>query len=316
MINNEKTLYNLDRYFGDKKPVTADIFLTDFCNNKCPYCTYARYGERNGNYMSFKDFLIYSKILIENGVKGFILTGGGEPTINPDFDKITNWLETNNIEYGINTNFNVLKFIKPKYLKISLDAYDRPSYIERRGVDKYDTVMNNIKEYLKWKKENNVTTSIGVQIVVDTLDHAIKFYDEVKGLDVNYMNFRPIESTQGKYYKSEKEQFEKLKILYWLNTIKKTDPRVCINYKWEETETVFDKCYANFLQIALNERGQVMYCCHKPYEIIGHITDKDIWAKRLEATTNISMCDVPCRLTAPNSLIKKLEKGCTESNFI
>mgnify|MGYP003293632252 CR=1 FL=1 len=34
------------------------------------------------------------------------------------------WLEENNIPYGINTNFNIFKYCNPNYLKISLDGYD------------------------------------------------------------------------------------------------------------------------------------------------------------------------------------------------
>ena len=89
------------------------------------------------DYMSFEKFQIYTNILLKNGIKGIILTGGGEPTLNPDFDKITKWLEENHIPYGINTNFNIFKACKPKYLKISLDAYDEESYFKIRGVHTY-----------------------------------------------------------------------------------------------------------------------------------------------------------------------------------
>ena len=113
-------IYNLDNIVS-RKPITADIFLNSACNNNCPYCTYARYKQRSSTYMTFEGFKNNINILLANGVKGVILTGGGEPTISPDFDKITDFLEQNSIPYGINTNFNVLKLIKPHYLKISLD---------------------------------------------------------------------------------------------------------------------------------------------------------------------------------------------------
>ena len=82
--------------------------------------------------MNYDDFVKYVQILLNLGVKGIILTGGGEPTLNPDFDKIAAYLEENKIPYGINTNFNVLKKIAPKYLKISLDASNADEYAEVR----------------------------------------------------------------------------------------------------------------------------------------------------------------------------------------
>ena len=59
-----------------------------------------------------------------------------------------------------------------------------------------------------------------------------------------------------------------------------------------------------------------MYCCHKPYQIIGNIMDNDILQKKAEAVTDMKMCDIPCRLTAPNKLIKQIQQVTTHSNFI
>ena len=308
-------IYSMDNILS-RKPITADIFLNSACNNKCPYCTYARYKQRCSTYMTFEAFKDNINILLANGVKGVILTGGGEPTISPDFDKITNFLEQNSIPYGINTNFNVFKAIKPNYLKISLDGYDRESYQKARGVDKYDTVIENIKRYILFKQVNKLKTSIGLQTVATNVEDVQKFYEAHKGLHVDYFNIRPMESTCGEYYDSNETLSKRLKILEYLQDIQEKDKRVCINYKWHEIWTQFDKCYANFSQIAINENSEVMYCCHKPYEIIGKLTDIDIWEKRERFQTNMQMCDVPCRLTAPNNFIQSLQDVPHDAAFI
>ena len=308
-------IYSMDNILS-RKPITADIFLNSACNNKCPYCTYARYKQRDRLYMTFESFKNNINILLANGVKGVILTGGGEPTISPDFDKITNFLEQNSIPYGINTNFNVFKAIKPNYLKISLDGYDRESYQKARGVDKYDTVIENIKRYILFKQVNKLKTSIGLQTVATNVEDVQKFYEAHKGLHVDYFNIRPMESTCGEYYDSNETLSKRLKILEYLQDIQEKDKRVCINYKWHEIWTQFDKCYANFSQIAINENSEVMYCCHKPYEIIGKLTDIDIWEKRERFQTNMQMCDVPCRLTAPNNFIQSLQDAPSDAAFI
>ena len=308
-------IYSMDNILS-RKPITADIFLNSACNNKCPYCTYARYKQRCSTYMTFESFKNNINILLANGVKGMILTGGGEPTISPDFDKITNFLEQNSIPYGINTNFNVFKAIKPNYLKISLDGYDRESYQKARGVDKYDTVIENIKRYILFKQVNKLKTSIGLQTVATNVEDVQKFYEAHKGLHVDYFNIRPMESTCGEYYDSNETLSKRLKILEYLQDIQEKDKRVCINYKWHEIWTQFDKCYANFSQIAINENSEVMYCCHKPYEIIGKLTDIDIWEKREKFQTNMQMCDVPCRLTAPNNFIQSLQDVPHDAAFI
>ena len=284
----------------DKRPITADIFLNDYCNNKCPWCTYARYGERNGQYMTIHDFITYSDILRQNGIKGFILTGGGEPTICKDFDAITNYLESNNLMYGINTNFNIYKEISPKYLKVSLDGWDEDSYEAQRGVRRYKETLENLKRYLNFRCKGK--TSVGIQMIATSISDIDKFYEAHKTLDVDYMNFRPMESTLHEYYNKHSER----DILNKLYDLQRSDSRVIVNYKWNYLRTEFERCYAHFAQIALNQRGEVMYCCHKPYEIIGHITDNDIWQKFNVAQTNMCMCDVPCRLSGPNKLYKDI----------
>ena len=75
-ITGEKMLSHIDRIAGEKKPITADIFLTNYCNNRCPYCTYGRWELDTGaQAMRYEDFITYAKRLAVMGVQGFILTG-------------------------------------------------------------------------------------------------------------------------------------------------------------------------------------------------------------------------------------------------
>lgn len=310
-ISANKLFYNCASV-ANRTPITADIFLNDYCNNRCPYCTYARFGERQGEYMKFEDFTRYVRILQGWGVKGFILTGGGEPTISKDFDRITAWLDEQGIDYGINTNFNVLKLIRPRYLKVSLDGWDEDSYEASRGVRRYQQTVENIQKYLEWKEANGVQTSVGVQQVVTSPEQAIKFYEANKHLKVNYFNMRPVESTMHSYYNEHSEA----EILRTLEELHEKDSRVTINYKWYSLRDCFSKCYAHFAQVAMNQRGELIYCCHKPYEVIGHIEDEGIREKYATAKTNMSMCDVPCRLTAPNQLMRDMEENGKDVSFI
>lgn len=316
-ITNNKLLNYLDRLNGDYRPITADVFITNFCNNLCPYCTYRRWElDSEAISMSFEDFKKYIDILISLGVQGIILTGGGEPTLNKDFNKITKYLEENNIHYGINTNFNELRFFNPDYLKVSLDGYDEESYKKLRGVEKYYQTRDNIKKYLDWKKTQTKKTSVGIQKIITNNSDILKFYEANKDLEVDYIVFRPIESTLGQYYKDKKNYDTVPEAIRTINYLSKIDNRVLLNYKWEEITTKFDKCYAHWSQIALNEKGEVIYCCHKPYEIIGHITEKNILEKYHRSATDISKCDVPCRLTAPNKLVKSINTNPINKEFI
>lgn len=310
-------LRHLDRVLGNHAPITADIFLTNYCNNKCPYCTYGRWELDAGAYaMKYEEFVTYADRLRSLGVEGMILTGGGEPTLNPDFDKITEYLEENGISYGINTNFNNIRFFAPNYLKVSLDGYDEESYKAKRGVQKYAQVRENIKTYAEWKKKHSPSTILGIQTVATNVDDVKKFYEANRDLDVDYIVIRPIESTGGNYYRSSGKQSEALSIIEAVKAIHLTDERVSLNFKWNLLDEREDSCLAQWAQIALNERGEVMYCCHKPYEIVGHVMDDDILEKKAAFMTDMSMCDVPCRMTAPNMLIGQMGNYTRDDCFI
>lgn len=49
---------------------------------------------------------------------------------------------------------------------------------------------------------------------------------------------------------------------------------------------------------------------------MGKILDKDILGKKRKAKTDISMCDVPCRLSAPNAFMEQAEKERKDVWFI
>ena len=316
-IAGDKMLSHVGRLAGDQRPITADIFLTNYCNNNCPYCTYKRWDLEGGAYsMSYEEFIQYAERLLDLGVEGFILTGGGEPTVCRDFKAIAAWLEEKGLHYGINTNFNKLVYIRPDYLKVSLDGWDEDSYERSRGVRKYEVVRQNIQKYSAWKKEHSPKTSLGIQCVVDSVEQALKFYEANCDLDVDYIVFRPKESTGGKEYRGIEGMALAKSVTYAISKLAEKDSRVVLNFKWNMLGVQEKTCVAQWAQIAVNERGEVMYCCHKPYQVVGHILDDDILKKKAEAGTNMATCDIPCRMTAPNSLAAKTLAERKDAYFI
>lgn len=316
-IAGDKMLSHLDRVAGEHLPITADIFLTNYCNNRCPYCTYRRWDLGDEAYsMTLQDFQRYAVRLLRLGVKGFILTGGGEPTIAPDFLQIARWLESGGVRYGVNSNFNTLFLFSPDYLKVSLDGWDEDSYERARGVRAYQRTRENVAAYATWKKEKSPLTSLGIQMVATSVEAVRRFYDANADLDVDYIVFRPKESTGGKDYGTPEAMAEALEIIEAVKELQRADERVTLNFKWELLGKTFGRCSASWAQIAVNERGQVMYCCHKPYQTVGHIFDPDILEKKEAAATDMSACDVPCRMTAPNIFMDQVTARRDNSCFI
>ena len=147
-------------------------------------------------------------------------------------------------------------------------------------------------------------------------DDVYKFYKANCDLDVDYMSFRPIESTGGIAYLDEYSDGHIKEIVYTIEELAKKDSRVKLNFKWNMIDEQESTCTAQWAQIAVNEHGQVMYCCHKPYEIIGHVMDRDILEIKEKVRTDMARCDIPCRMTAPNKFMAQMEKDRKDQYFI
>lgn len=296
MIRANKLEQYAERCEKKDRPITAEIFLTDYCNLKCGYC---RYSNNSGKYMSFIDFTAYVSRLIQMGVRGVILTGGGEPTINPEFEEITAWLERNEIPYGINTNLVRGVFCKPNFIKVSIDAGSRERYKEIRGKDALENVLRHLRDFIEYKKQSGSNTTIGVQCVAS---HSLKdvktFYDAVKGMDVDYIYIRPIEAQERSGL-----SLEEIKAV-----LPADDERIVYSFKWGLLEYRPSWCVANWSVITVDVHGNVPYCCHRPSEIVGNVLDLNIMQKKLEHHVDMRKCERPCRLSGANKYLEETER--------
>lgn len=292
MIDANKLSGFIERVEGDHRPVTADIFLTDYCNNHCGYC---RFAHKTGKYIDYDSFAVLLPRLRELGVKGIILTGGGEPTIDPDFKRICDLLEAEGVTYGINTNFNVLHYVAPAFLKISIDEGERGAYKTARGVDALDRVLDNIRKYTDWKGRNGIKTRVGVQCVTANTEQVMRFYAAVRGLDVTYIQFRPIEVREG--------QRDYSAICAAVDSLAAKDDRVTKSFKYGFATWRPDTCYAHWSAICVTPDLRVLYCCARPDEVVGSIFDDDILDRLAAYRPDMSLCETPCRLTGANAYV-------------
>lgn len=295
MIRQNKLAGFVERLSGDFRPITADVFLTDFCNAKCGYC---RYNHETGKYIKFDDFKKYVNRLMSIGVRGVILTGGGEPTINPDFEQITTWLEANHIPFGINTNLIKKIECNPVFLKVSVDAGNRDRYKATRGVDKLDDVLNNLQKFITFKSKNAYKTRIGVQCVAINKDDVLSFYESVMPLNVDYIYIRPLEQVGG-------HNISEIDVKQWLKDI--DDQRLTISFKFGLRDYHPMSCLANWSIITVNCDGNVPYCCHFPNNIVGNIMDEDILSKKASYCVDMRKCETPCRLSGANYYLEMTE---------
>jgi hypothetical protein len=105
--NATKLLKHLDKLQKIQKgdppsPIMAHISLTNACNLTCSFCCFANrdLSERLPKERVFKALDSFKKI----GILGIEFTGGGEPSIHPDFKEIVIYAKDLGFNLGICTN--------------------------------------------------------------------------------------------------------------------------------------------------------------------------------------------------------------------
>jgi len=125
---------------GHTRPIHVQIVPTNHCNQRCNFCAYRSHG-----YSSSEDFHQQSQIpadvlwrLVDGcqvlGVRAVEITGGGEPTVRPDFAELCQRLQVAKLHYAAVTNgvlavgSTLAALQGAAWVRFSLDAAEDATY--------------------------------------------------------------------------------------------------------------------------------------------------------------------------------------------
>ena len=131
------------------------LYLTERCNSRCVTCDYWRHGRADMTFNAVQRLLPNLARLDTRAV----LLSGGEPLLNPDWERIAHalrdrglkvWLLTSGLSLGkyARRAANVFDAIT-----VSLDGTDRQTYQAIRGLDAFDKVCEGIRAAKKFYRE-------------------------------------------------------------------------------------------------------------------------------------------------------------------
>ena len=140
------------------------------CDLACPGCISG--DLLNNKSLNFSDYTILdiAKQIIDLGVKGVVLIGGGEPLLPKVMGEVIKLFGQNDVHIGITTNGTMIgRYLNEiseyvNWTRVSVDAssdemfkYLRPN---RGGKSKFKLVIDNKKMLVKLKKKNSVGFSL------------------------------------------------------------------------------------------------------------------------------------------------------------
>lgn len=155
-------------------PVTVDIALTRACNYGCHFC-YAMLQENDRKIIDRNVIYRFLDDAADVGVRGISLVGDGESTISPVFvDTIVRGGELGIsmacASNGLTLAGKRMEAVLPHltYLRINFSAGEPKRYAEIMGVKEawFHRVCQNIRDMVRFKKENGLDVTIGMQMVV------------------------------------------------------------------------------------------------------------------------------------------------------
>lgn len=328
-------------------PIYVEISPYGGCNHRCTFCglDYMGYANIGLEYSTLKNALTN---MAENGVKSVMFAGEGEPLLFKDLDLIIEHCSKVGIDSSLTTNFvplnkkNIEKVMEnSSWVKISLNAGTAETYAEihqTKEVD-FERVMNNIKYAMEYKRQNNLSCTLGVQTLLlpENKDEMLLLAQTCKELGVDYMVVKPysqhLYSETTKYadidYSKmmdigndlEKLNDDKFHVVFRANTMK----------KYVEKKQSYDKCHSTpffWGYIAADGKvfgcsaylGEDKFCYGNIYEnTFQEIWESDKRKKSYEYIKNeldIKNCRVNCRMDEVNRYLWSLKNPNPHVNFI
>lgn len=164
--SNEYHPFNPNKHFSQiyrwkefgNAPASISLDPSNVCQLNCEWCNSAYIKQQNPKMIS-KDALLeivdlltdFSDLTFKK-VEAVCIAGGGEPLINPHTQDFIDKCKEKGIQTGVITNgINLPQFdlSSCEWVGISVDSGCRETYKKLKGMDKFDEVINNIKNLVK-----------------------------------------------------------------------------------------------------------------------------------------------------------------------
>lgn len=235
-------------------PSMLEIQLTNGCNLNCKFCNSKARNKQDT--LDLSTLIKFIAQVSKHGLKAVTLEGGGEPSLYDNLAELVLYLRKLDIQCGIITNgTNKLSDVvceNLQYIRVSLDSYDTSSYLNIKGRDYFDNVIDNIKYYSHFQD-----LVLGVSYIVeDSSEQTIKNAHSIIPIIDDYVDYIQYKAEESKANLINIDNFkfnsEKIAV-YTSNCIEDTK----LGYVYDD---YCKGCYTNQLTSTILANGDVLFC--------------------------------------------------------
>lgn len=256
-------------------------------------------------------------------------TGGGEPTLHPDFTEIIEHAYILGIPQGIYTHgghitreLAISLKTTMRFVYVSLDATNAPDYKRLKGVDRFEKACEGVRNL--HGAPGDATVGLGMLVGAHThLEDIADAYALSQQLGADYVQYRPIIS----FHMETPDQPSDDRS--WINPLIAEMERFP-DATWDRGRFEmlrdwnghsYQTCWWSALQTVITPNGMVWTCVNKrehPAALIGDLTLQDfsaMWLKRPLAKVD-GTCRVMCRGHIPNLTLNEIMTSQPHPEFV
>jgi MoaA/NifB/PqqE/SkfB family radical SAM enzyme len=334
---------------GEKPaPVTVEWDLSNRCSLGCQDCHFA-HTHSKGPWtvkgrtlpMAFDgtgDLADYDLVrraideMFAAGVKGIVWSGGGEPTLHPQWREILHYARTRGLDRGMYTLGGHLSEMTARVLAeatsfvvVSLDANDAATYAQEKGVPalRFDQACNGIR----WIASSGGTVGVSFLLHSKNWTRVQDMLALTRELGATYATFRPAVRFNAHHQATTDDDRR------WIDSAlpalrglaQEPDVEVSlqrfIDYRdWRGHG--YSTCYGVRLNTTITPDGRVWLCPNRrglPGSCLGDLRTESfgaIWARHPASFQVNDQCRVMCRLHPVNQTLHALETPRLHEAFV
>ncbi|MEK6820253.1 MAG: radical SAM protein, partial [Nanoarchaeota archaeon] len=205
-VDSHKLMYHPERVAewqktGNCFPLYVEIGLTNACNHRCIFCA-LDFLDYKGGFIDTDIMLSALRDMASHGVKSVMFAGEGEALLHKDIVLFVKTAKDLGMDVSITTNGIPLTKEKIQeilplltWIRFSVDSGSRENYALVHGCpeEDFEKVIENIKQSVRFKKENNLDITIGVQFLMipQNMQEAVKLAEKLRDIGADNLQVKP-----------------------------------------------------------------------------------------------------------------------------
>lgn len=357
-FDGHKMLHHLDRVQqwmnGERfAPIHIDMGLTKFCNTACLYCYAVVQNMTKGTMIDPETLLRYIEDCGKLGVRSIGFIGDGEPTLNPGVYDAAMLAKQVGVDTSMATNGLLLDMDRAHdmlrdmtFIRFNLSAGTPEGFrrVHQSTEDNFHLLMDNIRELVRIKKENNYPCTLGLQMVLipECFDEVIPEAKLGAELGVDYFVVKHCSDSEYKEIGINYEDYLTLEDMLHDAESYSTDDYV-VQVKWNKILAAgesnlykngfrkYDVCHGTPFLLQISGNGKVYPCgpfFNKERFYIGDLHETSFydiamsdryWEVHDDVVNSVDVhkdCALGCRQDYVNKFLWDLKNAPDHVNFI